>query len=461
VLSIAALSCGSAVFMVLASLKQPPASREQIEKTYNVEVFDVERCDLQEIISAFGTARADREVVLSAQVAGEIVEIHPRLKIGQAVRPVGESQRLPGDLLVRIDREPYQERVRQAQDRMAEDQAELEELQKQDENNNILLQKAQQDVKLFQAEYDRVRKLYDKNVVAESEMTSAHLELQRYELVLIRAENENRLFPLRKKRVLSQMETHRGDLRLARLDEARTEVRPPFEGILGEVLVGQGQYVGVGEPLVKLIDKTKVEIPVPVTLRDYAKIAAKVRAGEQPRVELAENETAPARWIGHVVRVAPEADERTRTVNVFVHVENTEQPVPLLPGTFVHARIDGPILNQTLVVPRDAIVGGKVFAASRGRATGQTVVVERTLQSLAIIKGGVQPGDHLILTNLDIIHDGARVEIQSHSSLADELKKQRTKVAREMLVEEGKKPKEKGKKSTQHSAPSTQHSALS
>lgn len=445
VLSVAALACGAAVFNVLASLKQPPASREQTEKTYNVEVFDVERSNLQEIISAFGTARADREVVLSAQVAGEIVEIHPRLKIGQVMRPVGESQRLPGDLLVRIDQKPYRERVRQAENRIAEDQAELEHLQKQEENNEVVLQKAQEDVKTYKAEYDRLRKLYDDGVAAESQVTAARLEMQRYELILVRADNERKLFPLRRKQILSRVETHNADLEVAKLDEGHTDVRPPFEGVLGDVLVEQGQYVRVGDPLVKLIDKTKVEIPIPVTLTDYAKIERKVRGGESPRVELAENETAPARWIGHVVRVAPEADELTRTVKVFVHVENAEQQVPLLPGTFVHARIDGPVLRETLVVPRDAIVGGKAFVASRGRAVERTVVVQRTLQLLAILEDGVQPGEELILTNLDIIHDGARIEIQSHSSLADELKKQRTKVARETLAGGGSRERETGR----------------
>ena len=98
--------------------------------------------------------------------------------------------------------------------------------------------------------------------------------------------------------------------------------------------------------------------------------------------------------------------------------------------------------------PRDAIVGEKVFVAHQGRAVERTVVVQRTLQSLAVVEDGVQSGESLILTNLDIIHDGARIAIQSHGSLADELKKQRTKVARETLAGDGDGQKQKEKRAT-------------
>jgi len=118
-----------------------------------------------------------------------------------------------------------------------------------------------------------------------------------------------------------------------------------------------------------------------------------------------------------------------------VHVVNTGQKNPLLPGTFVNARIKGSVIKGAVAVPRDAIVSGHVFVATQlkpvasdrnssqvlqGVAHSRKVTVNRTLRSLAIIGSGLQPGDRVILTNLDVIHDGATIRVLSRRKLSAE-----------------------------------------
>ena len=134
-------------------------------------------------------------------------------------------------------------------------------------------------------------------------------------------------------------------------------------------------------------------------------------------------------------------------MQVFVEVENDRQHDPLLPGTFVHARIAGPVLQQAIAVPRDAVLGGSLFVADRSelngtegaetsestaRASLREVRVTRTLQSLAVVSGDLRADDRVILTNLDVIQDGARVKVQSHRTLSDELEGQRVQSARQL-----------------------------
>lgn len=439
-----ALTGGVGGFWLLASLKQPPAAREHIEKTYNVEVFVVEPCRLQEIFSGFGTARADREVVLSAQVAGEVVEVHPRLKVGEWVRaaevrvgPDGRSIREAGDVLVRIDPLPYQERVAQARSLLAEDETELSRLQTEQANNDKLLAQAREELKTFAEEYERIRELAASNAASKSQVARALLEFRVYERAVLQRQNEQLLFPLRIEQAQRRRETHRAELQLAELDLARTEVRPPFAGSLSEVAVEVGQYVRSGDRLVRLTDPAIVQVAVPISLPDFARLEPLLRSGRQPAVELAENETAPPRWTGRLVRAAPEADQLTRTIQVFIEVENERQPSPLLPGTFVQARIEGPILSPSVVVPRDAILGGRLFLAKDGRAVEYVPTVTRTLQSLALLdpqeqEHVLQPGDHVILTNLDILFHGAKIAEPTVRTLQDELSRQRTPLVRRL-----------------------------
>jgi multidrug efflux pump subunit AcrA (membrane-fusion protein) len=214
---------------------------------------------------------------------------------------------------------------------------------------------------------------------------------------------------------------------------------------------------------VRLTDPQRVEIPLSLTLSDYLAIAALRSAGRQVRVELAENETVEPRWFSDPLedlRQAPEASERTRTVKIYTEVDNRQQEIALLPGTFVHARIAGPVFSSAIVIPRDALVEGAVFVAvpadiaSEGTESDQVLQIStlnsqpstlnpswfarverrpvtagRTLQSLVLIEDGLAPGEWIVTTNLDVIFDGARLKIdtgEGQRRLADELADLRT-----------------------------------
>ena len=444
VYSVVALTVGVGTLLGLASLKTQPKPIPQEERTYNVSVFDAEQSDLQQILSSFGTAHADREVVLAGQVTGEIVEIHPKLRVGQTMHAAeiridgaGTARRSKGDLLLRIDPKPYRERLAQAANRIAENDATLARLRQEEINSRRILEKVTADYETFKQEYRRMEKLRDSNAVTPSQLVRALLELRQYEDTLIKRQNAQTLFPLQRNEIEKLRETHQTDLAMARLDLDHTEVRPPFSGSLSDVTAELGQYVRAGDPLARLTDVSVVEIPIPLTLKDFAKVEPSVKAGRYPKVALAENESDRPRWTGYVVRAAPEADELTRTIMVYAHVKNDEQQVPLLPGTFVHARIEGPVLKNVLAVPRDAIVNGRLFVARNGRAEQRTITTTQKLRSLALVSSGLAHGDRVILTNLDVIHDGAKINVQSHRALPDELESQPTMFVRPSLAGTG------------------------
>lgn len=428
-LCLCALAGGGWAFLALADLKEAPQQRHIEEAVYKVDVFETERLNLRELIFGFGTARPYREVVLSAEVGGLVVEKHPKLKVGfeisaekVSIDEKGRTQPTVLSLpLLRINPETYQQRVEQATGRIAEFDAELEVLAEQHANNERLLKQARENVEVYQREYDRVEDLHNKKIASKTQLTMARLELERYKQAALNLENERRLFPVRKLQLERRRATAATDLETAQLDLERTEIRPPFSGVLGEVSVELGQNLRPGDPLVRLLDLAIIEIPVALPLAEYEKIAAILATGRPPVVSLARNATSPGQWTGYIERVSPRADESTRTIEVFIRVENNEQAVPLLPGTFVHARIQGPLIEDALAIPRDCVVDGTVFLVDGERSFQRKVLVNRTVQSLALITGGVEASDRIIMTNLDILDDSAKVEVQTTRNLADEL----------------------------------------
>ncbi len=439
ILCVAALAGGFGGCTYLAGLKQPPAVRAPEARRFNVEVFQVERADVQELILGFGTAHADREVVLSAQVAGEVLQIHPRLRVGESMEPphvsvnaAGESQRQDGDLLVSINPETYQEKLEQVEGRIAEAEADLDRLKQVAVNLDRLLERSQADFEDSKSEYQKIVGLRDKGIATDSDVRRAQLELRQYERANVTNRNEHDLLPIQRIQTQRRLESLQNELKLARLDLQRTTVRPPFAGHLSQVHVEKGQYLKPGDPLVTLVDNDVVEIPVAVTLDDYARLLPEIQAGRPPVAAIAPHETAAPVWQGAVVRAAPQADEHSRTVMVFVHVENREQATPLLPGTFVHVRIDGPILTQRILIPRDAVLNSRGFVIRDGKAEPRTVTIARTLNALAEITQGLEPGEKLALSNLDSLYDGARVTARAGRTFDEELARMRTPVVRKI-----------------------------
>ena len=441
-----ALLLGGGGFAGLASLREEPAKRDVETKIFNVEVYEVQRVNLQEIVKGFGSVVAEREVVYSAQVAGEVVAVSRRLKVGEAVSgpeffpndPVleTESSQTKGEVLLAIDPEVYHERLTQADHAVEEALAELQTQKQQEQNNTRLLQTATRNFNTAKADHERMERLAKDGTVTQNQLTLSQLEERRYEQAFIEVDNQHSLFPAQRQQIQKRLDRLQTEKKLASIDVRRTEVRAPFSGVLTEVHVEKGQYVQPGTPLYRVTQIDAVEIAVPLHPLDFAKLAELVLAGEQPEVELAENEVASSRWTGRVVRISPEADTSTRTIAVFVEVANKDVAVPLLPGSFVQARIEGPILNDVMVIPRAAIIGNasgttRVFVERDGKAVEVPVEVSRRLEAQAFISSGLTPGDRVVLTNLDAVSNGSHIAVQATTTPAESLSDGQTLLLRE------------------------------
>ncbi|MCA9048336.1 MAG: efflux RND transporter periplasmic adaptor subunit [Planctomycetaceae bacterium] len=414
-----------------AMYAQKPEVRERaVEKVrLNVDVFAADPVTFQELLTGFGTAEAEREVIVAAQVSGEITEIHPQLEIGypvtagrDEVSPDQPTRRRDADLLLKIDSRDFQERVEQAGHRIAEARTEIEQLKVQQSSVQRQLAKAKAVLATLNEEYERVREAVDRRVGTPTDLNRALLEVQRYEDTIIQLENQASAIPHQITAAQQRLSSGESERNRATNDLERTTVVPPFDGTLSEVCVEQGQFVRAGEPLVRLTDPERMVVPVALGLDNFLELQQVMTNGGQPAVALAENETATARWYGYLTRTAPEADQASRTVRAFIEVDNTAAEQPLLPGTFVHARIDGRILENALLIPRETVVNGFVFVVDdQNIVRRRHVHTGRTLQSLAVVTEGLEAGEQVVMTNLDIVEAGMEVVVQTKITARDEI----------------------------------------
>ena len=99
VVSIIVLIVGIWGMSMLASLKTPPVETKNSERPLRVEALQITKEDVPIYITGYGEVKALNVVPISAEVSGKIVQIHPRLEIGEMI--------LKGETLFEIDPANY------------------------------------------------------------------------------------------------------------------------------------------------------------------------------------------------------------------------------------------------------------------------------------------------------------------------------------------------------------------
>lgn len=206
-------------------------------------------------------------------------------------------------------------------------------------------------------------------------------------------------------------------------------IKAPFDGYVVAKHSEQGEWIKSGELVAEVIAIDPIEVTVNVPENYIAGLQAAVAEYE------GRNEAAPAEVLidsfgtepyqGQVVRIVPQADLRSRTFPVKVHVANPKVGRSHLLKAGMLASVVLPIGEEVsaTLVPKDALVlGGKspqvlVLAANPQDKSqiARAVAVETGLSEGGWIqvKGNIQPGQQVIVRGNERIRDGQPVQILS------------------------------------------------
>lgn len=189
----------------------------------------------------------------------------------------------------------------------------------------------------------------------------------------------------------TDLATLNADIDIVRQNIALTELRAPFDGVIGLRNVSEGAYAS---PSVVVATLTKIS-PLKIDLFVPERYANQIRPGTPLSFTVeGKNETFRAR----VYATESKVDIGTRTLAVRASYPNPGGH--LLPGRFVSVQIRMHEIPDAIAIPTEALVPemgvDKVYLYKSGRA--QAVEVRtglRTESSIQIIEG-LQPGDTLI-----------------------------------------------------------------
>ena len=318
-----------------------------------------------------GNAASVNAVKLIARVEGYLDQIH--YEDGQFVKK--------GDLLFTIQQDQYKDQLQQAQAQLLTAQASLT---------------------YAKTEVVRYTALLKKDAATQTEVDHWNFEKASAEASLLNAQAQ---------------------IALAKLNLGYTEVRAPFDGIVGKHLIDPGNVVGGAGQQPALAEITQLD-PIYVVANLSEQQIMQIRQNlEQHRLTFADLHKVPVGVAlqgqtgfplqGTIEYVAPAIDPTTGTLLVRGILANPDRT--LLPGFFVNMRLPTARVSQNaLLVPDRSLQedqGGRYLLI----VNKDDVVEQRHVQlgqldgSLRVITSGLKPDDRVVVGDLWRATPGTKV----------------------------------------------------
>ncbi len=206
--------------------------------------------------------------------------------------------------------------------------------------------------------------------------------------------------------VTTELEKLNADIELTKAKIAQTELRAPFDGIIGLRQVSEGAYASPTTIIARL---TKI-IPLKVEFSINEKQANDVKKGTNLTFTLGGNLNI---YGAQVYAVDPQLELKTRTMKVRAKYPNSNGY--LQPGRTASIEIKLQEIKNALTVPSESLIleMGRDIAYLYKNGNAKQVILKKGLrtESKVQILDGIQPGDTLITTGVMQLRDGMPVTI--------------------------------------------------
>ena len=194
----------------------------------------------------------------------------------------------------------------------------------------------------------------------------------------------------------------------AMINIEQCRVLSPITGIINDRFIEVGEYVQPGVPVFQVVDIANLRIILQIPEKDIYSIhpGARMTFGVQP---------LPGRMFeGKVTFVAAQADGRNNAFRTEIAVDNSDGT--LRPGMIAQVEFKRGENKNMVSLPMSAVLPSKgdhvVYLAQDGQATRRKVQIETITRKRALISGGLEEGDLVIVEGNRALSDGQRVEIK-------------------------------------------------
>lgn len=185
------------------------------------------------------------------------------------------------------------------------------------------------------------------------------------------------------------------DINLLKVRIAETEVRAPFDGMIGFRYVSEGTYVQPSVKIAHLTDNSQLKLEFGIAEKYIS----------QPLTNKKVSFTVPGyqdEFFAQVYAIDYRVDEATRTIGVRARTDNRDGR--LVPGMFAEITLITDERENAILVPTEAVVPDmnekRVWLMKGGKAVLTPVTSGNRTQNMIEILSGISVGDTVITSGL-------------------------------------------------------------
>jgi multidrug efflux system membrane fusion protein len=343
-----------------AAAQQQAQAAKPEERAVPVKVAEAKSLDVPLYLNSLGNVQAFNTVTIRSRVDGELIKV--AFEEGQIVHQ--------GDLLVQIDPRPYQAALDQAIAKKAQDEA-------TQANNRRDLQ--------------RTTELGEYATRQQRDTQTAGIASQTAQIAADQAAIEN-----------------------AQTQLGYATIRAPLTGRTGLRLVDQGNIVHAGDTngIVEIAQIQPIAVLFTAPQQQLRSIADAMKRGKVPVTALeADGETVLAE--GELSLINNAIDAASGTVRLKATFANADER--LWPGLSVNTRLQVNTLKSAVTIPADAVQRGPngqfCYVVGEGdKVARRDIQVGPYSQGMAVIEGGLKPGDRVVTSGQYRLTDGAKID---------------------------------------------------
>ena len=448
-LFVLAIGVGLTVLMVK---NKPEVEHDNAEmQARTVNVIRVQAMPYRHRVSAYGNVEPAVSLQGKAELNGKITYLHPKLKQGNSIAA--------GTVVARIDVDDFVVSLKQSEADLKSSESTLRQIEEEQKTTARSLKLAKDNLRVGEKELTRIQDIWKKRLIARST-----LDTEEQKVIQLRQSVSD---------LQGQLNTYASrlaaeDAKISRAEEqvkgqqttlGRTEIVMPFDARVGDVSVEMGEFVTAGSVLFEALNLDGVEINAQVPVNQMRGLVQPLQNRElnltvdnlaqtlddlklQATVKLV-GDQGNAQWDAEVLRFTESIDPQRRTLGIVVAVDKPYEKIipgkrpPLLKGMFTQVDIFTPA-SSALVIPYKALHQGRVYLMNTdGQLEIRPVEVMLLQGEMAVIAGGLNPGDQLIVNDLIPVIEGMPLKANIDTALETELQQLAAGGAVEALESQG------------------------
>ncbi|MBB5321021.1 efflux RND transporter periplasmic adaptor subunit [Marinobacter oulmenensis] len=398
ILPVLILIAGVAVFVLLSATRPEPPKVSATERSWLVQVQPVSPARRSPVLALYGEVVAPDLQTVTATLAGQIDAL-----------PVSEGDRVKrGDLLVALDTVDIEPVLARARADVADLQAQIDSERVRYRNDQRALESEQSILANARRQFRRIESLAERDMASEGEREAATDAFARAELTVTTRQRAIEEHPARLQSLEARLTRARASLATTELDSRRARAKAPFDGVVTNLQVAEGDRVSPNQTLLSVYPREGLEVRATVPRVFQKELTDALGRGERLIARAGNQEFVLTRFAG--------LSDAAGTEAVF---ELQGPPEGLRPGSLQTLELQRPARDDAVEVPFSALYGADSVYVMTDDNRMQRLTVERIGEAdaregerrLLITGEALEPGMRLITTHLPNAVTGLRVRL--------------------------------------------------